>query len=179
MWEKSFDGWKRDKQISAQTGKKFCNDINALRRKRFSLSRWAFFKSKQSLFVALMDRIPAATQRGCSDALISHTGQRRGQHTRTSLPVSPPCLQPLLYTDFVLIPLPAFFLQIPSVCLSGSRSAAFPDPEKRRNLRERDREKERERERGGLELLSQSVDPGLEGKRANTMERIEGGSREG
>lgn len=87
---------------------------------------------KAVLFPPLIDHIPAATQRGFSDALISHRGQRRGQHTRTSPPVSPPCLQPLLYTAFLLIPLPAF-LQIPSVCLSGSRSAAFPDPEKRRN----------------------------------------------
>lgn len=42
--------------------------------------------TKAALFPPLIDRIPAATQRGCSDALISHTGQHKGQHTRTSLP---------------------------------------------------------------------------------------------
>lgn len=90
------------------------------------------FQIKAVLFPPFAHHIPAAAQRGCSDALISHTGQRRGQHTRTSLPVSSPCLQPLLYTALLLIPLLGI-LQIPSLCLSGSRSAAFPDPENRRN----------------------------------------------
>lgn len=127
------------------------------------------FQIKAVLFPPFVHHIPAAAQRGCSDALICHSGQRRGQHTRTSLPVSSPCLQPLLYTALLLIPLPGF-LQIPSVCLSGSRSAAFPDPENRRNW---------ERERGGTGVTLPEHGSRIRGKRANTIERIEGGSHDG
>lgn len=46
------------------------------------------------------------TQRGCSDALISHTGrQHRGQHTRTKLPVSSLCLSvSMLYSPLINAP---------------------------------------------------------------------------
>lgn len=87
----SFRVYKPNQSINTPDRK--CED------QRFSLGftvPLSLLTIKAVLFPPLVDHIPAATQRECSDALISHTGQSRGQHTRTSLPVSPPCLQLLL-----------------------------------------------------------------------------------
>lgn len=139
---------------------------------------------------AVLFHIPAETQREGTGALISHTGHNTGVNTpEQGLPVSPPCFQPLAPTSIQLLyshpnnnkPSGGFFFQIPSVCLSGSHSAAFfffP-----RILRERKEERKKElsqgRDRGGLESLSQIVDPGLGGKEQIPQRSAEGGSSEG
>lgn len=108
------------------------------------------------------DPIPAAAQRGCSDALISHTGQHRGQHSRTG----PPSLTSLLYTAVLLTRLPALFLK--------SHHCVCPDLARRffRLLRKEGAEVER---RDGVTLPERGAR--IRGKGTNTVERIEGGSR--
>lgn len=86
------------------------------------------FQIKAVLFPPFAHHIPAAAQRGCSDALISHTGQHRGQHTRTSppsfipLPPASPLYSPLINTPSGHLTNPiTLFVRISLCGFSGSR----------------------------------------------------------
>lgn len=70
------------------------------------LSLWAPLTVKAASFPPHVASILAAAQRGCSDALISHGGQQRGQHSRTSL--QPLLIAGLLIMGFLPNPITAF-----------------------------------------------------------------------
>lgn len=104
-----------------------------------------------STFSLAARHIPAATQRGSGDALISHTGQRRGQHTRTSVSSFIP-----LPADLLLMPLPELLANPISVFVRMSLRGFF------RIQRIEGIEGREKRREEVVESLSRSMDPGLE-----------------
>lgn len=100
-----------------------------------------------STFSLAVRHIPAATQRGSGDSLISHTGQRRGQHTRTSASSFIP-----LPTDLLLMPLPELLANPISVFVRMSLRGFF-------RIQRIEGIEGREEV---VESLSRSMDPGLE-----------------